>query len=66
MMASKVTQIRALITEKSESMPAHWIEHERQHAVPLSTMIIQAKVKRLFENQNTTETSAASAGLFYI
>jgi hypothetical protein len=57
MMASKVTQIRALITEKSERMPAQWIEHERQCAIPISTMIIQAKVKSLIENQNTTETS---------
>lgn len=45
MMASKVTQIRALIIEKSEGMLAQWIEHEDQRAVRLSPMIIQAKVK---------------------
>jgi hypothetical protein len=47
MMACKVTQIRALIIEKSERMLAQWIEHEHQCAICLSTMIIQAKVKSL-------------------
>jgi hypothetical protein len=31
--------------EKLESMWAQWIEHETQRAVPLCTLIIQAKAK---------------------
>jgi hypothetical protein len=31
--------------EKLERMLARWIEHQHQRAIPLSTMIIQAKAK---------------------
>jgi hypothetical protein len=37
-------------------MLARWIEHQHQRAIPLSTMIIQAKAKSLFDNLNATET----------
>jgi hypothetical protein len=55
MTATKITQIRALIMEKLERMLARWIEHEHQCAIPLSTMIIQAKAKSLFDNLNAIE-----------
>jgi hypothetical protein len=45
MTANKVTQIRTPIMEKLERMLARWIEHLHQCAIPLSTMIIQAKAK---------------------
>lgn len=50
MTASKITQIRAWIMEKLER-----IEYHHQSAIPLSTIIIQAKAKNLFENLNATE-----------
>lgn len=50
MTASKITQIRARIMEKLER-----IEYQHQSAIPLSTIIIQAKAKNLFENLNATE-----------
>jgi hypothetical protein len=70
MTASKITQIIPPIMEKLERMLAQWIEHQNQQAVPISTIIIQAKAKTLFENQNAVEpdpkvqTFAASAGWF--
>jgi hypothetical protein len=45
MMVSIITQIRVTVVEKFERMVAQWIEHQHQHAVPLSTMIIQGKAK---------------------
>lgn len=36
-------------------MATHWIEHQHQCAIPLSTMIIQAKVKYLLEDLNVIE-----------
>jgi hypothetical protein len=36
-------------------MLAQWIEHHHQCSIPVSTMIIQAKVKSLFEKVNATE-----------
>jgi hypothetical protein len=59
-----------LIMKKLERTPAQLTEHQYQHAIPLSTMIIQAKVKSLFENRNAIEPGlkvqsfAASAGWF--
>jgi hypothetical protein len=56
--------------EKLERMLAQWIGHEHQHAIPLSTMIIQAEVKSLFENLNAIgpdlklQSFPASAGWF--
>jgi hypothetical protein len=55
MMASKITQIRAPVMEKLERMLALWFEHQHQRAIPLSTMIIQAKAKSLFDNLNAIE-----------
>jgi hypothetical protein len=52
MTASKITQIRPLIMEKLERMLAQWTEHQNQQAIPISTIIIQAKAKTLFENLN--------------
>jgi hypothetical protein len=49
MTASKIALVRALIIEKLERMLAWWSEH--QHCfIPVSTIIIQAKAKRLFGN----------------
>jgi hypothetical protein len=51
-------------------MLPQWIEHRNQQAIPISTIIIQAKVKTLFENLNVVEPDpkvqsfAASAGWF--
>jgi hypothetical protein len=70
MMASKITQIRVPIMEKLERMLARWIEHQHQRAIPLSTMIIQAKAKSLFDSLNAIEPDpkvpsfAGSAGWF--
>jgi hypothetical protein len=56
--------------EKLERMLAQWIEHKNQQAIPISTIIIQAKEKTLFENRNAVEPDpkvqsfAASAGWF--
>jgi hypothetical protein len=36
-------------------MLAQWIKHHHQCSIPVSTMIIQAKVKSLFEKVNATE-----------
>jgi hypothetical protein len=55
MTASKITQIRAPIMEKLERMLAQWIEYQHERAIPLSTMIIQAKAKSLFDNPNAIE-----------
>jgi hypothetical protein len=52
---SKITQIRASVMEKLERMLARWIQHQHQRAVPLSTMMIQAKEKTLFDNLNAIE-----------
>jgi hypothetical protein len=41
--------------DKLERMLAQWIEHENQHAVLLSTLIIQAKVKSLFDDLNAVD-----------
>jgi hypothetical protein len=70
MTASKITQIRPPIMEKLERMLAQWTEHQNQQAIPISTIIIQAKAKTLFENLNAVEPDpkvqsfAASAGWF--
>jgi hypothetical protein len=56
--------------EKLERMLGQWIEHQHQRAIPLSTMIIQAKAKSLFDNLNAIEPDlkepsfAGSAGWF--
>jgi hypothetical protein len=55
MTASKITQIRPPIMEKLGRMLAQWIEHQNQQAIPISTIIIQAKAKTLFENLNAVE-----------
>jgi hypothetical protein len=55
MTASKVTQVRVLIVEELEGVLAQWIEHQRQCASPLSTMIIQAKqLPEFFKHIDTT------------
>jgi hypothetical protein len=70
MTASKITRIRPPIVEKLERMLALWIEHQNQQAILISTIIIQAKAKTLFENLNAVEPDAkvqsfaASAGWF--
>jgi hypothetical protein len=70
MMANEITQIKAPIVEKLEKMLTQWIEHQHQRAIPLSTVIIQTKVKSLFENLNAIEPDlkghlfAASSGWF--
>jgi hypothetical protein len=70
MTASKITQIMPPIMEKLERMLTQWIEHQHQCVIPLSTMIIQAKAKSLFENLNDIEPDlkvqsfAISAGWF--
>jgi hypothetical protein len=59
-----------MIMGKLKRMLAQWNGHEYQHAIPLSTVIIQAKAKRLFHNLNAIEPGqkvqsfAASAGWF--
>jgi hypothetical protein len=55
MTASKITQIRPPIMEKLERMFAQWTEHQNQQAITISTIIIQAKAKTLFENLNAVE-----------
>jgi hypothetical protein len=55
MTASKITQIMPPIVEKLERLLTQWIEHQHQCVIPLSTMIIQAKAKSLFENLNDIE-----------
>jgi hypothetical protein len=70
MTASKITQIRPPIMEKLEKTLAQWIEHQNQQVIPISTIIIQAKAKTLFENLNAVEPDpkvqsfVASAGWF--
>jgi hypothetical protein len=55
--------------EKLERMLAQWIGHQHQHGISLSTIIIQAEVKSLFENLNAIgpdlklQSSSASGGL---
>jgi hypothetical protein len=36
-------------------MLAQCIKHQHQHAIPLSTMVIRAKVKNMFDNQNAVQ-----------
>lgn len=55
MMASEITQIMASVIKKMERMLAQCIKHQYQCAIPLSTMVIQAKVKHLFDNQNAVD-----------
>jgi hypothetical protein len=70
MSTTNITQIKAPIMEKLGRMLAQSIEHENQCAVPLSTLIFQAKAKGLFDNLNATDPDpkvqsfAASVGLF--
>jgi hypothetical protein len=47
MTTAKITQIRAPILEIFERMVAQWIEHQNKSAIPLSTLIIQAKARSL-------------------
>jgi transposase-like protein len=69
MTASKITQIKASIMEKLRTF-SQWIEHQFQCAIPVSTMIIQAKAKTLFDNLNAIEpdpkvpSCAGSGGWF--
>ena len=56
MVASDITLIRALIIEKLERMRAYCIGHQHQRAVPIYTIIIQAKAKSLFHNLNVLES----------
>lgn len=55
MTGSKMTQIRVMIMRKLERMLTQYIEHEHQHAIPLSTKIIQVKAKSLFHDLIATE-----------
>jgi hypothetical protein len=55
MIASEITQIGASVIKKLEGMLAQCIKHQHKHAIPLSAMVIQAKVKNLFDNQNAIE-----------
>ena len=70
MTTAKITQIRAPIMEKLERMLAQWIEHQNKRAIPLSTSIIQAKARSLFDELNAVELDpkvssfVASAGWF--
>jgi hypothetical protein len=43
MAASKATQIRVPIVEKLERVLVQWTEHHHQRAIPLFTIITQAK-----------------------
>jgi hypothetical protein len=51
-------------------MLAQWIEHQNKSAIPLSTLIIQAKARSLFDELNAVgldpkvSTFFASAGWF--
>jgi hypothetical protein len=66
MSTTEITQIRAPIMEKLERMLAQWTECENQLAVSLSTLIIQAKEKSLFDDLNAldpdTKVQALAAG----
>ena len=41
--------------EKLERMLAQWIEHQNKRAIPLSTSIIQAKARSLFDELNAVQ-----------
>jgi hypothetical protein len=63
MTTAKITQIRAPILEKLERMLAQWIEHQNKRAIPLSTLIIQAKAS-LFHELNAVELDPKASSFF--
>jgi hypothetical protein len=48
--------IKTLNAGKLGSMQALWVGHQHRRALPISTIIIQAKAKSLFENLNIVDS----------
>jgi hypothetical protein len=55
MTAIKTTQSRGVFVRKLERVLAQCMEHKYHHIIPVSTIIIQAKVKNLFGELNATD-----------